>query len=74
MTTDAVDEPKVKKSYNLTQSVIDAAREALGVGTETEAIDLALRLVAYGESMARATGDLLGEEYHDELGLADAPQ
>jgi hypothetical protein len=35
------------------QRKLDVARRALGAETETEAIDLALDLVAFGEELAR---------------------
>jgi hypothetical protein len=35
------------------QRKLDVARRALGAGTETEAIDRALDLVAFGEELAK---------------------
>lgn len=43
----------VRKNVAMDQRKLDAARQALGVDTETEAIDLALDFVAFREELAR---------------------
>jgi hypothetical protein len=42
----------VRKNVLMDQRKLDAARRALGVGTETEAIDLALDFVAFRREVA----------------------
>jgi len=63
-------EKPVRKNHYLYQSKLDLAKEILGARTETEALDSALDLLIYGESLARGTEAMAGEEYHDVLGLA----
>lgn len=54
----------VRKNVAMDQRKLDAARHALGVDTETEAIDLALDFVAFrreigrGIAAVRRTGDV----------------
>jgi hypothetical protein len=54
----------VRKNVVMDQRKLDAARRALGVDTETEAIDLALDFVAFrreiaqGVAAVRRTGDV----------------
>lgn len=43
----------VRKNVVMDQRKLDAARRALGVDTETEAIDLALDFVAFRRELAR---------------------
>jgi hypothetical protein len=43
----------VRKNVVMDQRKLDVARRALGVDTETEAIDQALNLVAFREELAR---------------------
>jgi hypothetical protein len=43
----------VRKNVIMDQRKLDVARRALGVETETEAIDQALDFVAFGEELAR---------------------
>jgi len=43
----------VRKNVVMDQRKLDVARKALGVDTETEAIDRALDLVAFREELAR---------------------
>ena len=59
----------MRKNHYLYQSKIDMAREILGVKTETEALDGALDMLIYGETLARGTEAMLGEEYNDVLDL-----
>jgi hypothetical protein len=67
-------EKPVRKNHYLYQSKIDMVKEILGAGTETDAIDGALDLLIYGESLARGTEAMAGEDYVDLLGLAgEAP-
>ncbi|HSW29459.1 MAG TPA: hypothetical protein VLH75_08270 [Longimicrobiales bacterium] len=46
---------KARKNYRLTQSKLDVAQRVLGTRTETETIEQALDLVAFGERLARRT-------------------
>ena len=43
----------VRKNVVMDQQKLDAARRALGVNTETEAIDQALDLVGFSEELAK---------------------
>jgi hypothetical protein len=43
----------VRKNIIMDQRKLDAARRTLGVETETEAIDIALDLVAFREELVR---------------------
>lgn len=43
----------VRKNVVMDQRKLDVARRALGVDTETEAIDQALDLVAFGKELAK---------------------
>ncbi len=43
----------VRKNVVMDQRKLDVARRALGVDTETEAIDQALDFVAFGEELAK---------------------
>jgi len=51
---------KRAKSYRLEQRKIDRAKRILGVATETEAIEQALDLVAFGQALASGTRALVG--------------
>jgi hypothetical protein len=51
---------KRAKSYRLEQRKIDRAKRILGVATETEAIERALDLVAFGHALASGTRALVG--------------
>jgi hypothetical protein len=62
-------ERPVRKNHYLYQSKIDLARGILGVRTETDALDAALDLLIYGESLARGTEAMVDETYEDVLGL-----
>lgn len=46
----------VRKNVAMDQRKLDAARRALGVDTETEAIDLALDFVAFRREVAHGIG------------------
>ena len=43
----------VRKNIIMDQRKLDAARRTLGVGTETETVDVALDLVAFRDELAR---------------------
>jgi hypothetical protein len=60
-----------RKNHYLHQAKLDLAKKILGVATETEAIDVALDLVIYGETLAQGTEAMTGETYHDVLGVGD---
>ena len=51
----ARDEMPKRKNYRLHQAKLDAARKVLGTATETETIERALDLVAFGERLASGT-------------------
>ena len=61
-------EPAKRKNYRLHQSKLDAAREALGTRTETETIERALDLVAFGERLATGTATVRGQPWNDVFG------
>jgi hypothetical protein len=63
------DEAPRRKNHYLLQSKIDLAKAVLGARTETEALDLALDMVIYGDALAAGTESLGEEEYVDVLGL-----
>jgi hypothetical protein len=58
----------VRKNLHIDQRKLDAARRALGVKTETEAVDAALDAIAFRKELAagirrvRAAGGLEGVE------------
>ena len=56
-----------RKNYRLHQSKLDAARKALGTKTETETIERALDVVAFGERLARGTERARGRAWRDAL-------
>lgn len=62
-------EKPVRKNHYLFQSKIDQAKEILGAATETEALDGALNMLIYGESLARGTERMAGQEYNDVLDI-----
>jgi len=57
-----------RKNFRLHQSKLDAARRALGTRTETETIEMALDLAAFGERLASGTEQLLGHPWTDVFG------
>lgn len=57
-----------RKNYRLHQSKLDAAREVLGTRTETETIERALDLVAFGERLASGTERARGRPWNDVAG------
>jgi hypothetical protein len=61
-----------RKNYRLPQSKLDAARRVLGTRTETETIELALDLVAFGERLAAGTERARGRPWRDPFGETDA--
>lgn len=62
------DEAPTRKNYRLLQSKLDAARRVLGTRTETETIERALDLVAFGERLAAGTRRVRGRSWHDVFG------
>jgi hypothetical protein len=61
-------EQPTRKNYRLHQSKLDAARDVLGTRTETETIERALDLVAFGERLASGTKRARGRPWRDVLG------
>ena len=57
-----------RKYYRLHQTKLDAARKILGTKTETETIELALDLVAFGERLAAGTKRTRGRKWTDIFG------
>ena len=57
-----------RKNYRLHQAKLDAARKALGTATETETIERALDLVAFGERLASGTKRARGRPWSDIFG------
>jgi hypothetical protein len=55
-------------NFRLPQSKLDTARRILGTKTETETIERALDLVAFGERLARGTEEVRGLPWTDALG------
>jgi hypothetical protein len=62
------EEAASRKNYRLHQSKLDAARKALGTRTETETIERALDLVAFGERLASGTARARGRAWNDVFG------
>jgi hypothetical protein len=62
-----------RKNYRLHQSKLDAAREALGTTTETETIERALDLAAFGERLASGTARARGRGWRDIFGEGTSP-
>lgn len=54
-----------RKNFRLHQSKIDRARRILGTGTETETIEQALDLVAFGERLLSGVDRMRGKEIVD---------
>jgi hypothetical protein len=67
-----VENPVVRKNYRLHQSKIDRARKILGTSTETETIERALDLVAFGAELrggvAAMRGSHLVDVFADDAG------
>lgn len=57
-----------RKNFRLPQSKLDVARQILGTKTETETIERALDLVAFGERLAKGTEEARGLPWADALG------
>lgn len=60
-----VEELPKRKNYRLHQSKIDRAREILGTRTETETIEQALDLIAFGKALRGGVDALRGAELID---------
>jgi hypothetical protein len=54
-----------RKNYRLHQSKIDRAKRILGASTETEAIEQALDLVAFGERLVAGVDGMRGKHLRD---------
>lgn len=65
-------EARTRKNFRLHQSKLDAAQAALGTETETETIERALDLVAFGERLARGTARARGRTWSDLFGEMEA--
>ena len=63
-------EAPTRKNYRLHQSKLDAARKVLGTQSETETIERALDLVAFGERLAAGTRRARGRPWNDVFGEA----
>ncbi len=61
-------EAPVRKNYRLRQSKIDRARQILGTSTETETIERALDLVAFGERLLAGVDRMRGQKLRDIYG------
>ena len=59
------EEPLKRKNYRLPQSKIDRVREILGTETETETIERALDLVAFGEQLQAGVDRMRGKHLVD---------
>lgn len=57
-----------RKNYRLHQAKIDRAREILGTTTETETIERALDLVAFGEELREGIDAVRGTNVIDIFG------
>lgn len=62
-----------RKNFRLPQSKLDAARRILGTRTETETVERALDLVAFGERLAAGTERARGRAWSDVAGEQDPP-
>ncbi|MGH2598802.1 MAG: hypothetical protein ACREMJ_09040 [Gemmatimonadales bacterium] len=62
------DETLKRKNYRLHQAKLDTAQRLLGTKTETETIERALDLVAFGERLATATERARGRPWNDLFG------
>lgn len=63
-----IDQSVVRKNYRLHQSKIDRAREILGTATETETIERALDLVAFGEELRAGVDAMRGTNLDNIFG------
>lgn len=61
-----------RKNYRLAQSKLDLARRLLGTKTETETIERALDLVAFGERLAQGTERARGRPWHNVFDEVEA--
>lgn len=60
-----VEESLRRKNFRLHQSKIDRARKILGTATETETIEQALDLVAFGERLLSGVDRMRGKNLVD---------
>jgi hypothetical protein len=70
-TTSSATETRARKNFRLPQSKLDAAQRVLGTRTETETVERALELVAFGERLATATERARGRVWNDVFGEMD---
>lgn len=66
------EEAPKRKNFRLHQSKLDTAQRLLGTKTETETIERALDLVAFGERLAAATERARGRPWNDVFGEMEA--
>ncbi len=67
-----VEEPLTRKNFRLHQSKIDRARKILGTATETETIEQALDLVAFGERLLSGVDRMRGKNLVDVFADAES--
>jgi hypothetical protein len=60
-----------RKNYRLRQANIDRAREILGTKTETETIEQALELVAFGDRLLAGIDRMRGKRLTDVFAEED---
>jgi hypothetical protein len=63
-----LEEPPTRKNFRLHQSKIDRARKILGTSTETETIEQALDLVAFGDRLLAGVDRMRGKRLTDIYG------
>jgi hypothetical protein len=63
-----IEEPLARKNFRLHQSKIDRARKILGTSTETETIEQALDLVAFGDRLLVGVDRMRGQRLADIYG------
>lgn len=63
---------RTRKNFRLHQDKLDAARTVLGTETETETIERALDLIAFGDRLAKGTARARGRTWSDLFGEMDA--
>jgi hypothetical protein len=63
-----IEEPLARKNFRLHQSKIDRARKILGTSTETETIEQALDLVAFGDRLLVGVDRMRGKRLADIYG------
>ena len=61
----------IRKNFRLHQAKIDRARQILGTTTETETIEQALELVAFGDRLLAGVDRMRGKGLSDVFAAAD---